>query len=85
MRDRPFINDVAVFGKKGKTIIFHIFGMARVRYLIFTYVCSRNIPFMKIKILNKKCTVKPGNKERFDKEQIGCKEPFPVTNLPFTS
>ena len=29
--------------------------------------------------------VKLGNKERFDKEQIGIKEPFPVTNLPFTS
>ena len=30
-------------------------------------------------------TVKLGNKERFDKEQIGIKEPFPVTNMPFTS
>ena len=30
-------------------------------------------------------TVKLGNKERFVKEQIGIKEPFPVTNLPFTS
>ena len=30
-------------------------------------------------------TVKLGNKERFDKEQIGIKEPFPVTNLRFTS
>ena len=30
-------------------------------------------------------TVKLGNKERFDKEQIGIKEPFPATNLPFTS
>ena len=30
-------------------------------------------------------TVKLGNKERFDKEQISIKEPFPVTNLPFTS
>ena len=30
-------------------------------------------------------TVKLGNKERFDKEQIGIKEPFSVTNLPFTS
>ena len=30
-------------------------------------------------------TVKLGNKERFDKEQIGIKEPFPVTNLPFTT
>ena len=32
----------------------------------------------------KQNTVKLGNKERFDKEQIGIKEPFPVTNLPFT-
>ena len=31
------------------------------------------------------CTVKLGNKERYDKEQIGINEPFPVTNLPFTS
>jgi hypothetical protein len=30
-------------------------------------------------------TVILGNKEWFDKEQIGIKEPFPVTNLPFTS
>jgi hypothetical protein len=30
-------------------------------------------------------TVKLGNKERLDKEQICIKEPFPVTNLPFTS
>ena len=30
-------------------------------------------------------TVKLGNMERFDKKQIGIKEPFPVTNLPFTS
>ena len=30
-------------------------------------------------------TVKLGNKEWFDKEQIGIKEPFPVTYLPFTS
>ena len=29
-----------------------------------------------------KDTVKLGDKERFDKEQIGVKEPFPVTNLP---
>ena len=27
-------------------------------------------------------TVKLGNKELFDKEQIGIKEPFPVTNFP---
>ena len=30
-------------------------------------------------------TVKLGNKERFDKEQIGVKEPFPMTNCQFTS
>ena len=29
-------------------------------------------------------TVKLGNQERFHKEQIGNKEPFPVINLPFT-
>ena len=29
--------------------------------------------------------MKDSHKERFDKEQIGIKEPFPVTNLPFTS
>jgi hypothetical protein len=29
--------------------------------------------------------VKLGDKERFDKEQIGIKEPFPVTNWQFTS
>ena len=29
--------------------------------------------------------VKLVDKDRFDKEQIGIKEPFPVTNLPFTS
>jgi hypothetical protein len=37
-------------------------------------------------IFNKICnTVKLGVKELFDKEQIGIKEPFPVTNLPITS
>ena len=30
-------------------------------------------------------TVKFGDKERFDKEQIGVKEPFPVTKCQFTS
>ena len=30
-------------------------------------------------------TVKFGDKEQFDKEQIGVKEPFPVTNCQFTS
>ena len=41
--------------------------------------------FKKSQIELFKSTVKLGNKERFDKEQIGIKEPFPVTNLPFTS
>ena len=27
-------------------------------------------------------TVKLGDKEQFDKEQISVKEPFPTTNLP---
>ena len=30
-------------------------------------------------------TVKFGDKERFDKEQIGVKEPFPMTKCQFTS
>ena len=32
-----------------------------------------------------KDTVKLGVKERFDKEQISVKEPFPVTKCQFTS
>ena len=36
-------------------------------------------------LIDVRSTVKPGNKEQFDKEQIGIKEPFPVTNMPFTS
>ena len=39
----------------------------------------------KLRNLGLQNAVKLGNKERFDKEQIGIKEPFPVTNLPFTS
>ena len=35
--------------------------------------------------LLKSSTGKLGNKERFVDELIGIKEPFPVTNLPFTS
>ena len=30
-------------------------------------------------------TVKLGDKKPFDKEQIGVKEPFPVTNCQFNS
>ena len=39
--------------------------------------------FIAYKVI-KVCTVKLGDKERFDKEQIGVKEPFPVTNCQFT-
>ena len=35
--------------------------------------------------INFRNTVKLGDKERFDKEQIGVKEPFLVTNCQFTS
>ena len=35
--------------------------------------------------LSNPITVKLGNKERFDKEQIGIKEPFSVTNCQFTT
>ena len=42
------------------------------------------IPFIFIRVLIFG-TVKLGDKELFDKEQIGVKKPFPVTNLPFTS
>ena len=38
-----------------------------------------------IEIEIKVITVKLGDKERFDKEQIGVKEPFPVTNCQFTT
>ena len=38
--------------------------------------------FLKKKIDN---TVKLGDKERFAKEQIDIKEPFPVTKYQFTS
>ena len=37
------------------------------------------------RVLNLNSTVKLGDKERFDKEQIGVKEPFPVTKYQFTS
>ena len=35
--------------------------------------------FLQIACLNN--TVKLGKKEQYDKEQVGIKEPFPVTNL----
>ena len=36
-------------------------------------------------MIGKRCTVKLGDNERFDKEQIGIKEPFPVTKCQFPS
>ena len=49
--------------------------------LLGSYKVENKVP----KILEIHSTVKFGNKERFDKEQIGIKKPFPVTNLPFTT
>ena len=46
--------------------------------LLGSYKVENKVP----KILEIHSTVKFGNKERFDKEQIGIKKPFPVTNLP---
>ena len=43
------------------------------------YICTHICNAIKL------CTVKLGDKERFDKEQIGVKEPFPVTKCQFTS
>ena len=40
---------------------------------------------MYVHIMYYECAVKLGDKERFDKEQIGVKEPFPLTNYQFTS
>ena len=51
-----------------------IFAALREKVLIHCYTCNWMIS-----------TVKLGKKERLDKEQFGIKEPFPVTNLPFTS
>ena len=53
------------------------------RYLIVTlYLVSTDYLYKTLALSYK---VELGNKELFDKEQIGIKEPFPVTNLPFTS
>ena len=46
-------------------------------------LANNNICFIKIDTLNIG-TVKLGNKELFDMEQTGIKEPFLVSNLPFT-
>ena len=35
--------------------------------------------------MNYTATAKLGDKERIDKEQIGVKEPFPMTNCQFTT
>ena len=49
---------------------------------VYLFLCTVNVN-NNIHFRWKICTVKLGNKERFDKEQIGIKEPFPVTKLPF--
>ena len=37
------------------------------------------------RLVLKAYAVRLGDKERFDKEQISVKEPFPMTNCQFTS
>ena len=49
-----------------------------------TYIFSSYDIFFKSNASND-CTVNLGIKELFDKEQIGIKEPFPVTKCQFTS
>ena len=58
--------------------------MNKTGFLHFAFICKLDAFDLKLKIFYPSA-VKLGNKERFDKEQIGIKEPFPVTNLPFTS
>ena len=52
---------------------FYLLGSKLVRFLA------------KIEHTPKEITVKLGDKEQFDKEQIGVKEPFSVTNCQFTT
>ena len=40
--------------------------------------------YQKTVFFENRYSVKLGNKEQFDEEQIGIKEPFPGTKLPFT-
>ena len=51
----------------------------------FTISCHAKIMNRAGHIFRKQSTVKLGDKERFDKGQIGVKEPFPVTKSQFTS
>ena len=56
-----------------------------ISYLVFKKsLCFLSIYYV-LPCLFEVNTVKLGNKERFDKEQIGIEEPIPVTNLPFSS
>ena len=53
-----------------------VFGTACLKFI-------KNINYFHIVLeayLTEISTVKLGDKERFDKEQIGVKEPFPMTN-----
>ena len=54
-----------------------------ISFIFFYNVCSI-VQYENIcrKRENLHSTVKLGDKERFDKEQNGVKEPFPVTNMP---
>ena len=44
-----------------------------------------NLDVLTVKMTEFHCTVKLGDKERFDKEQICVKKPFSVTNCQFIS
>ena len=51
----------------------------------FTAPWLKGLNFLLVKQNLENILVKLGDKERFDKEQIGVKEPFPMTKCQFTS
>ena len=61
------------------------FQSANSRLVILLACSTISLGFLLLFRSTKHGTVKLGNKELFDKEQIGIKEPFPVTNFPFTT
>ena len=78
-------DDVQLVEKIGRGNFGDVYkgGFISKSFLTFKVVCSK---MCQITILNFfRFTVKLDDKERFDKEQIGVKEPFPVTNCQFTS
>ena len=53
--------------------LYKIFRLHSAAWILLV-ICAHTCDFFS--------TVKLGNKELFDKEQIGINEPFPVTHLP---